>query len=86
MRNENIFVRILVNMVVGALIGALLLGLFALLVAGWSGMLNGIILGASIGAFGGLGILGRVDSLGYWLGFTKRYGEGHHKQQNGESE
>ncbi|MCB9009059.1 MAG: hypothetical protein H6656_17130 [Ardenticatenaceae bacterium] len=83
MRHPNFLIRAVVNMLIGIAFGALSIGLFAFLVAGKEGFVNGLVWGAVLGIFGGLASLSMADSLVYWTGFFKRFGDDHYEEQSG---
>lgn len=74
------FAVLLLNLFSGAIVGALLLGLIAFLVAGWEGVLNGLIFGAAFGTLAGIGASTYIG-YSFWEGFARRLGAGLNRER-----
>jgi hypothetical protein len=74
MSPKELFLAVVLNLVAGALIGGLLVGFLGFLVAGWAGVLNGLIFGAAFGILGGITISAYVG-FSFWEGFAHRLGD-----------
>jgi hypothetical protein len=73
MSPKELFLAVVLNLVAGALLGGLLTGFLGFLVAGWAGVLNGLIFGAAFGILGGIGASAYVG-FAFWEGFAHRLG------------
>jgi hypothetical protein len=74
------FAVLLLNLFAGALLGALLLSVIAFLVAGWEGVVNGLLFGAAFGTLAGIGASTYVG-YSFWEGFARRLGASRNRER-----
>jgi hypothetical protein len=74
MNSDNFFIRFIVNALVGGLLGAITIGALGLLLAGFQGVLNGLIFGGVIGMVGGFASISTIENT------VSRYGQHRHSK------
>lgn len=82
MKSDNFFIRFIINGLVGGLLGAILIGGLGLLLAGFQGVLNGVILGGVFGIVGGFASIGMLENTAWFTGVISRYGKHRHSEMN----